>query len=593
MAGEVRSKFAVELEDQTSGAANSAANALANLGDRIQGGQKALSEMRRAMRNLKGSTNTSAEAVGALQKRIDAQKASLASAQAKFVELGGVFGRTTKQTEDTSKGMGGLLERVQAMPGPIGSLASRFSSMGSVLVAGGVIGATIALAAGLVKVAKAAVQAAISVAKYAISVADARRQELLQLEGFSKIRRFWQRSATDAGALQERIDGVSASVAIGRDKVTGYAKTLERMGLRGGEAREALEVMSITASAAGERQARFFAGMAAGAARSGQSIKRLADDFRARFGPIAEKQMLSLSVQAAKFKENLAQLFSGLRIEGFLRSVKSMADLFSQNTASGRALKDVLETLLQPLINATRFVGPIMKRFWQGIVIGLLEVESAILKLEIMFIRAFGPKLFKQLKGLSENAGFAVFGLIESHARSAAAGLLFFGAMAIQAGKQAKTMFDAVNKLRDVIVKTDWKGIAGGMVGGLVKGIEGGIKDVIRSTKKLADSATGALRDALSIRSPSKVFAELGVNVSEGMAKGIDSGAPRVSQATEDMASVPQGGAVTSRSQVSVSVGDVIVHAGDAGDSREVAQRVRDAIAEVMEGVAIQMGAPA
>lgn len=82
-----------------------------------------------------------------------------------------------------------------------------------------------------------------------------------------------------------------------------------------------------------------------------------------------------------------------------------------------------------------------------------------------------------------------------------------------------------VNVGRDIVTGL-WNGIKGGwnwladMVGGLVDNLIGGVKDM------------------LGIKSPSRVFAEIGRNVSAGMANGINAAAPAVSKALDGLASM-------------------------------------------------------
>ena len=67
---DVKSTYAIDLEDGTSGAAESAASALTNLKRRLDQDTAALSEMNKALRNLKGGSNASLEQVTALTEQI-------------------------------------------------------------------------------------------------------------------------------------------------------------------------------------------------------------------------------------------------------------------------------------------------------------------------------------------------------------------------------------------------------------------------------------------------------------------------------------------------------------------------------------------
>jgi hypothetical protein len=598
MAETIAVSFAVQLEDETSGAANRAASALGGLRDTIDGTSKSLGMMRRAQRDLKrgGMTKEATEMAAAIK----AKETAIAQATKRYMELGGTFERVSKQTTAATAVQGGLLQQMQAAPGPLGQLAARFGGMGRALMAaGGLVAGVALLAMGLRKLVSAATGAATALARFAIATADARREELLHLEGLTKIRRWHGIAASSATVLRDRIDEVAGSVAIGRDKVSQYAQQLERMGLRGGEAREALEVMSITASAAGEGMAKRFAGMAAGAAATGRSIKGLADDFRARFGPIAERQMLSLSVQATKFRENLKRLFSGLRIEGFLRHVKSIADLFSQSSSSGKALKQIIEQIFAPIQKAVDVVAPLVKRFIQGIIIGSQEVIIAMKRVELWFVKTFGNTTILGNMDLTKAAltlgKVAAFGMAAGVA-VLGTGLAIVVAEGVRFFKLIEGIFTGIVKLKDVLLDTDWKGVAGALVEGLASGIENGVSRIKGAVSTLARAAKEGLAGALLIRSPSKVFEGFGRNTSEGMAKGIDAGAPRVGRAAESMADEATGGVqggAMARGDVSVSIGDVVITGANTDDARALAERVRDELASILDGIGIHMGAPA
>jgi len=91
VSADVTATFAMELQDQTSDPAMSAADALEKLKGKIADDVAALKAMNQAMRNLKGGTTTNVAAFRELRDQIAAQKASIASAQSAFIQLGGSF----------------------------------------------------------------------------------------------------------------------------------------------------------------------------------------------------------------------------------------------------------------------------------------------------------------------------------------------------------------------------------------------------------------------------------------------------------------------------------------------------------------------
>ena len=83
----------------------------------------------------------------------------------------------------------------------------------------------------------------------------------------------------------------------------------------------------------------------------------------------------------------------------------------------------------------------------------------------------------------------------------------------------------------------------------------------------LAASLPAPVRDALGIRSPSRVFAELGRQLPAGMAVGIEGGTDRVRSAVNDMVAVPslaQSAGMRGRSGPLVE--QLHIHVGEGGE---------------------------
>jgi hypothetical protein len=97
-----------------------------------------------------------------------------------------------------------------------------------------------------------------------------------------------------------------------------------------------------------------------------------------------------------------------------------------------------------------------------------------------------------------------------------------------------------------------------GLTSGIRTGIDQGRSEVITAATNVALAGIGAAKAALGIRSPSKVFRGIGVNVSESMALGIEDGMTSV---TESMQRVAAAAAASMGDQPG---GDFAGHARDA-----------------------------
>lgn len=94
-------------------------------------------------------------------------------------------------------------------------------------------------------------------------------------------------------------------------------------------------------------------------------------------------------------------------------------------------------------------------------------------------------------------------------------------------------------------------GIGSGIIGGIVKGVSDAAGSLAKAAADAANGALKAAKEALGIKSPSSVFAQMvGQPIAAGMALGMTQGMPMVATAAGSLASAAQGGA-----QSSVSLG--------------------------------------
>ncbi|GGK91348.1 phage tail tape measure protein [Deinococcus radiotolerans] len=77
---------------------------------------------------------------------------------------------------------------------------------------------------------------------------------------------------------------------------------------------------------------------------------------------------------------------------------------------------------------------------------------------------------------------------------------------------------------------------AANVIRGLISGIEGGAAKAVEAARKLAGNVITGVKDALLIKSPSRVMAEMGGYVSEGLANGIDKSSPKAQKAAAKLA---------------------------------------------------------
>ena len=134
-------------------------------------------------------------------------------------------------------------------------------------------------------------------------------------------------------------------------------------------------------------------------------------------------------------------------------------------------------------------------------------------------------------------------------------------------------------------------GTAVDAVSGWISAIVSGASAAVSAVVDFAVNVVNAAKDALGISSPSKVFEDIGVNVTAGLEEGITGGAPRVSAATAGVvdpnaiAALGPGGNITNLSAKSTAT----INVQGAGDPGEVAIQVKDILVDELAGTFEQL----
>jgi hypothetical protein len=596
--------FTVELRDETSGAANAAAGSLSRLRAKIEQDTKALREMQAAMGRLKGGTSRSSAAATELRNRIAAQRAAIASAQERFIALGGTFGKAEERATGFAGMLGELAGNLQGAGGALGGFGGQLATLAGALtnpiaLAGLFVTGLVALAGAAIAANLAIAGMIVQLARLAVTESDARRSEALHIEGLNTLRQAYGLGTASVRDYQAAIDRASDSTNLSRDALEGYARSLSRAGLRGDALRDAVEAMGIAAMVQGERGAQRFRALAMQARLAGRSVAELAEQYRDRLGPIAHRMMLSLPNQTERLRRSIARIFSGLNTDRLLGALDMVLSLFSQSTASGRALSRIVEAVFQPMIDDVAVLGPIVRRFFQGIVIGALVTTIAVLRVRNALRDTFGgTDLFENVDSLNFalGVGVALFGLLAislaSIAFLAALAIGPFVALGLAILAIGAAAARAVRTVVDFFSSNNVGGLAEGMINGIVSGLTKGRDRIIETVRGLAQSAADTFREALGIASPSRVFAEFGASITGGLTEGIDAGTPDVDAAVGGLVEAPAGGAARAGgSTVSITIGEIVVNAGNTQNPRDLALGIRDELASLLEGVSIELGA--
>jgi hypothetical protein len=143
-----------------------------------------------------------------------------------------------------------------------------------------------------------------------------------------------------------------------------------------------------------------------------------------------------------------------------------------------------------------------------------------------------------------------------------------------------------------------WSEFGVNIVSGLVAGMLASVGNAVKAAGNLASNVKNAFKTALGIQSPSKVFRAYGVFTAQGAAQGMRQGTPQVEAAAASMVEVPERSFATPRGGAfragnTITIENLTVTAPDGADARTFAQSIRLELERVLEGVAVQLGAPA
>jgi hypothetical protein len=550
-AADERATFAFDLEGNITEQAPAGAEALEQMREALRGDIEELRNMNAALRQMNSGGVVNIAIARQLRDQIAAQKAKVSQTTQGYIAMGGSLRNMRPPQQVAVVGMKELATVLQRMGGSLGGLVSKLGAVRGLLVGGAVVGGVLAIAAALALMTVAGAAAIVMLTKYAIAQADARRSEHMRLEGLTKIRHFMfgfgdgmRRAADSANFLQAQVDRVSDIAAIGRDKILGYTEQLYKMGLRGGNLQAALEGTAITAAVQGDEQASRFANWAAGANMTGQSVRRLADDVKARLGGIAARQMLTLSVQSQKMRENFARLFGDLNVEPLLKALSGVLEIFSQTTVTGRSLKAFIEGFFQPIIDSIGAVGPVVKRFFQGMLIAFLRIGIVVLQARNWFRDTFGDvSLFKGLDAgnLALKIGIATVFLLVGAFVALAAVVTMIAAPFLIVGGAAVAALSLIHRTVNAVRELGWRGAADAIIDGFVDGIKDGVKRVINAVEEMGEAAWNAFKRKVQIGSPSKLFRiQGGRNIAGSVALGAKEETPKVHRAIAEMVPTPR-----------------------------------------------------
>ena len=420
----------------------------------------------------------------------------------------------------------------------------------------------------------------------------------------------------DMAKMEQAIKAAAASSAIlgdtsgkAGDKIVGLVVDIQkavklRQGI--GDISSALEGTGINADEVArsmgitERQLRMMAASGLQLNKIGNAIQ---DALIKKGVEPMRTMMASFDVMGRRVKDIIAGFFSGVAgtagFKAFSEQMLRLLDLFSAGTSQGKLAKqgmtgafDVIFKLASTALREMRY--------------GILRTEIELLKLYITFkpaIRTMREWSDKIDAAKAMTTGFVtIIQLLGKGIWNLTSGLRLAVTSTLAIGAAFTLMMGKLTEIYDSIaeVVAPWVdlflGLGKDMVNGLVKGLKNGAIAIKDAVVGLGSDAVKAFKGALDIKSPSRVFAQLGVQTTAGYAVGVQQSAPVAMAATQDMASkAAEGGkvGVTSAPRAAPSRGGITVNVGGItieGGSGNPVELLEEAVVSLFERVALTQG---
>lgn len=563
-------------------------------------------------------------------------KASLGKSQTEFSRLGGTL-KESKSKLDT------FAEGADAAGSPLGGMINKFKQLkalgpAAIYVAIGI--AVVALSIGFALLIAKATAFAIAMSDAYRSAALLREAAAGSAEGGKKLEAITLRIEDKTNAQRDAVAGLAneyARLNLSMQSVEGATSAItvatQVMGQQAGNVLKGLIDRGVdtkrfwlgafdlkgTGLARGDvakalaKQMGIAVDAAALALQEGRvklddGIKALDAAVESRFGAIARKQMLAFPTQIERAKKNLAAIFSGVSVDGFLEKLDSALGLLRETSVVGKALKQALSVIFQPLTNALGESTPLLEGFILGVTIGLQKLVIMGLRVAVVFKKMFGDsQLFKNLDlvKVAAYAGMAafaalsvvmlalasVFGLFATVLAVASIPLIAIGAAVAALGLAIWWVVDTVATALDQLITyltnagTSIADAAGGIVDALVKAIEEGLDDVVKAFKNLGETGVKAFKESFGIASPAKKIYAPAKWLVPGAVKAVEEDTPKFTSAIDNLSEsavsgdAVQGG-IMSRIEDAVGTGVSFVvnyyGSGTRDDAREFAGWLAD-----------------
>jgi tape measure domain-containing protein len=288
-----------------------------------------------------------------------------------------------------------------------------------------------------------------------------------------------------------------------------------------------------------------------------------------QLGAVARAASLGLGGQIDRLKQAPERLFAALadqssaagqRLSGL---IERLNEFLNPNSASGQRILMGMVSALDMAVTAIEFIAA-----------GIASVDPSTLRNLWLGIQVIGGSIL---------ATIAVVGMLG-------------GAIVDSIGRAVEPFTNLEEKWASLKTElsslaTWFQTVGAQTMDGFIMGFTGGVTRALMMVQMFGAQAAGALRSALGIHSPSRVFMEMGAMSGEGFALGLSGSMPDASYDYGGVAPATAAGAsdLGARS-FSVHIENITIQAADGASGAQMAEDFRAKLTEVFEGLAIEQG---
>jgi hypothetical protein len=202
------------------------------------------------------------------------------------------------------------------------------------------------------------------------------------------------------------------------------------------------------------------------------------------------------------------------------------------NSRKGAAVIEWIGKAFDGISRAIELAEPIVSAFIDGLSEVLGELAPVFEEVGAAVSELFGSNTSNAMSLVT--AAARTFGMALGFVASGVGIVVgaIAGLVAISAVIQAK-IYDMIGAVGKLGIEFAAAGVA--VVDGFIQGIKSRFSAAVNMVSNLASQVSGKFKSALGIASPSKVFAEYGVNTGEGYEKGVDKSMPDGSEMAAKM----------------------------------------------------------